>query len=391
MKIIDRYIFLQFTRMIVLWFMTFVGIYIVFDLLTNFDSFSKSGGEKNFFLLIGEYYFFKSFIFIDVVLALLILISALTVVSNMIRHNEVIALMSIGVSNFRVILPILIASAAFSLLSLWTREFYLPRHIDRIVMTPKEMAKKESLIPVKRLSDAVTGITFDGGGVAPNEGRIDSPKFNLPFRMAEHGKTIAAENALWRAKTETMPEGYLLQKVSAGLLTRPSIDIDGDYRSKERSGDERPKAIVIFTPVDFPNELAADECFIASGVMPEVLAVGDDWKLYTSTAQLIRAIKNPSLSFNKTDLQVRIHSRILRPLADLLPLFLGLPILFLKSDRKIFKGMAIGMVLAGLYMGASYSAQFLGAKFDAPILGAWLPMLFFLPIVVCAFAELKEK
>lgn len=391
MKILDRYIFCQFSRMIVLWFATFVGIYVVFDLLTNLDSFFKNGGEMNPFRLIGEFYFFKSFLFIDVVLPLLILVSALTVATNMLRHNEIIALMSIGISHFRLIAPILFAAALFSLFALWAREIFLPRHIDRVVMTAKEMAKSGGQIPVKRICDAVTGITLDGDGVVLSEGRILGPRFALPFRMAEIGKEITAESAVWCPKSAALPEGYLLRGVTAptAMLGRSSIDVEGRERT-DAAEESRVQPTVIFTPADYPNELAADECFIASGIEPEILAVGEDWRLYASTPCLIEAVKNPSLSFNKIDLQVRIHSRILRPLADLLPLLLGLPILFLKNDRSVVKGMAIGVMLAGLYMGASYSAQFLGAKLDAPALGAWFPMLLFLPIVICAFSELKK-
>lgn len=429
MKILDRYIFRSFLTTLILWTVSFVGIYVVFDLLSNVDSYFSSDSERSAVSILGEYYFYRTFLFIDIILALLVLVSALTVASSMLRRNEIIALMALGVSPRRVVTPILIAALTLSAAAFWTREYYLPSHIVQLVKTPKELGEKNTVLQVRRATDALTRITLDGQSVLPDEKRIDRPKFTLPVLLAPFGNELSATSAQWRPQEGKFPDGYLLKGVDkpAELLTSPSLDIRGlaqtnsqtTQQTGEKSAETSPTPAgdaaagdaaanptaqtdaaaensnnilprtILYSPFDTP-ELAPDECFVACGIEPEFLAVGESWKLYASTAQLITAAKNASLPLNSKDLQIRVHSRIVRPLADLLPLLIGLPFLFLKNDQSPFKGMAVGIVFAGLYMGISYSALFLGMRFDWPILAAWTPILVFSPIVVNLFADLLE-
>lgn len=435
MKILDRYIFRSFLTTLLLWFLSFVGIYVVFDLLSNIDNYLSAGGKRSVVSILSEFYFYRTFLFVDIILSLLILISALTVASTMIRRNEIIALMSLGVPHRRVVTPILLAACLLTSAAFWVREFYLPEHIVQLVKTPHELGEENPALPIRRATDALTRITFDGKAVLPSENRIEEPKFTLPVLLAPFGNELAAQSAQWFPKSENFPEGYLLKGVTkpVEILTSPSLDIDGANRGRSPSPDaerditsvETPNAPVAETPdasvpsvspgQDNPRQktsrsaladkiagstiiyspfdtktLGPDECFVASGITPEFLAVGESWRMYASTAELIAAAKNASIPLNGKDLQARVHSRIVRPLADLLPLLIGLPFLFLRNDQSPFVGMALGIVFAGLYMGISYSAVFIGTKFDQPILAAWAPILIFTPVVVNVFADLFE-
>lgn len=401
-----------------LWSVSFVGIYVVFDLLSNVDSFFSAESDRSVVSILAEYYFYRTFLFIDIILALLALVSALTVASSMLRRNEIIALMALGVSPRRVVTPILIAALALSAAALWTREVYLPSHIVQLVKTPKELGEKNTALQVRRATDALTRITLDGKSVLPDENRIERPKFTLPVLLAPFGNELSAASAQWRPQSGKFPDGYLLKGVEkpAKLLTSPSLDIRGlaplepqnDEETAAAFSNRPPTAVappqsvsnaensngilprtILYSPFDTP-ELAPDECFVACGIEPEFLAVGESWKLYASTPQLIAAAKNASLPLNSKDLQIRVHSRLVRPLADLLPLLIGLPFLFMKNDRSPFQGMTVGVIFAGLYMGISYSALFLGMRFDLVILAAWTPILVFSPIVVNLFADLFE-
>lgn len=420
MTIFDRYVFGSFLQTLLLWFVTFSGIYVVFDLLTNLDSFF--GGRENPFLVIFRYYSYKSFLFIDVILSLLILISAMTVILNMIRRNEIIALRAIGVSNIRIILPILIAAAGCSLLAFYFREGFLPNRIENLVKTPKELVQGDQSSTLKQTTDEATLFVFESGTAFPRENRIVRLKVTLPERFNLSGRTLTAESAVYRPASDDFPEGYLLKNVTpAEVLQGRSFDLDGVQRPEDAnsppdaaktgqssetglppensetvakgktSTDSTGRPLVLLTPTDFPDRLAPDECFVASRVPIEFMTVGDAWKNYASIASLVRAAKNPSLSLDKKEIQVRIHSHLLRPLADLLPLLLGIPVLLLKNDRNPFKGMAIGSALAGLYIGLTYVAVYFGTKWNLPILGAWIPLLLFLPITVGALDELRRN
>ena len=78
MKIVDRYIFWKFFRIFVLCYVSLVGLYVVFDLFTNFDDFAKAKAPLlRLATSIAEYYFVNSFVFIDMIFPFLTLLAAM--------------------------------------------------------------------------------------------------------------------------------------------------------------------------------------------------------------------------------------------------------------------------------------------------------------------------
>ena len=426
MKIIDRTIIGNFMVNLILWCLVLCGIIVISDLLTHFDDFFNPNVERNPFGAIIRYYGFFCARIADAFLTFLILISALNIVINMIRRNEVIALMSIGVSPTRILLPVLGASLLLSGVSFYLREIFVPNHIVSVTGGREFFTMKAETVPVKPVLDEWTRVTVEGESVSIKGDRIHRPVFKLPSAFISEGREIRAAEAVYSQKNAGRPEGYLLRNVenADGFLTKGSIDVNGIVRgeqgaegggtaeitdtaptaapsddqvadSKEGPTDDAGKLIfdekniLVYTPADDPN-LAPEECFIVCGIPPEYLAVGQEWKSFTSTPKLIGAVKNASLPFKTNDLLLRIHSRILKPLSDLFPLLLGLPILFVYKDGNPYKRGIAAALAAGLYIGAGYAALFLLPGAAAPVLRVWFPMILFFPVVILLFHELKN-
>ena len=139
MRIIDRYLLRQFIETFVICFLSLVGLFIIFDLFTNLEEFVTCGRNAGGVLpFIAEYYMYQTILFFDRTGGVLALISAMFTVAWIQRHNEMTALMSAGVSRFRVLLPIIIAVAVVSLLLAANREILMPRYRHELSRRPQD-------------------------------------------------------------------------------------------------------------------------------------------------------------------------------------------------------------------------------------------------------------
>lgn len=362
-----------------MWCGIFIGIYTLFDLLNNFDSFIGRVGFFETLSIIASYYFFHSFSFLDTLSPFLFLISAITLLKRMDQSNEIIALMASGVSRFRILIPLLLIALFFSLLFFTVREVVIPTHLVNVVKTPDAYFEGGEGVVVKQIRDMETRIRISGDKVFSAENRLHKPLFTLPPGFSAIESKITAEDAVYFESGKLrkgIPAGWLLMKVQEGDLLRSS--------SVKRPNSDQD---LILTPKDYSDILALDQCFIVSRVPVELLAIGDQWVWYTSVFKLAEAANNPSLDFKKEDLQTRVHLRLLRPIIDLLPFFIFLPMIFFRNTKNITKEIGFCVFLTFVYMGLQYVCSYFGPKID-PFLAAWFPVLIFFPIAAVVFTEL---
>ena len=135
------------------------------------------------------------------------------------------------------------------------------------------------------------------------------------------------------------------------------------------------------TPRDTPW-LKPDECFLVSDVDFDQLTGGNSLTQLSSTAQLIKGLRNPSLDYGAKE-QVAIHARVVQPLLDMTLLFLGLPLVVTRENRNVFVAMGICMVVTTAFTLVVSGVQHLGAIsywFFTPPLAAWTPLIIFVPL-----------
>lgn len=381
MKIFDRYVFWKFFRIFVLCYISLVGVYVVFDLFTNLDDFlAANASTVRLIASIVEYYFVNSFVFIDMIFPMLTLLAAMAATSMMARQNEIIALLATGISPGRMILPIFIGAAGVSLAFTAVREEFLPRRLVEINMSPTDFVERSDEVEISSAFDNLTRITVDGEALARSERRIVEPRILLGRNLNRYGNRIVAKSAVYLDADGERPGGWLLSEtnLSDAALSGPSWV------------DEASGKTVVYTPgsVDW---LEPNQAFVATSIDAKRLAAGDRWRLYDSTRALNAALSDPTFARDATELAIRAHSRTLRPLADLLPLFLGLPFVFLRSDRNIFAALGYGCGLAGAYVASQYVAAYFGEKLESSALGVWGPFFIFAPLAVRMLGEMTKK
>jgi lipopolysaccharide export system permease protein len=368
MNIIDRYLLRQFFKTYLICFLSLTGLFIVFDAFTHLEDFlstaEKAGGLAR---MMATYYAYRSVLFFDRTSALLTLVSAMFTVAWIQRFNEMTALQAAGISRVRVVKPILIAAIALSLFAMLVREAAIPRFANELSRAPSDLLGDVAQ-ELKPRYDNQTDVFLRGKSTYNNERRIEKPNFWLP-----DGRQLVAENAYYRPSEGQRPAGYLLKGVKspAGLDSLPSLDVKGRR--------------VVTTRRDAPDWLEPGQCFVASDLTFDQLVGGQGFRQFSSTAQLVAALRSRSLDYGP-DVRVAIHSRIMQPFLDVTLLFLGLPLVLTRESRNVF--MAIGMCLGvvGVFLGVAIGCQSLGSQSMvlSPALAAWMPLILFVPAAVAS-------
>jgi lipopolysaccharide export system permease protein len=105
-----------------------------------------------------------------------------------------------------------------------------------------------------------------------------------------------------------------------------------------------------------------------------------NWSQFSSTFDLVRAIRNPSLGVG-ADVPLRVHARIVAPLLDMALVMLGIPLVLGPSRRGVFVavGLCVGMTVIFFLTVMGSHALVTGDAFSASI-GAWIPLLLLAPL-----------
>jgi len=374
MTILDRYILRGFLFNFVGWNLCFVGIFVVFDLFTNFDSLLQAGkAAGNVPKVIFLYYFFKSIPIVLLLGSVLSLIAAMVTVAMLMRNNEFVPIQAAGVSTLRIIHPLIVAVLCLTVLFCVMREFLLPNIQDRITMGASDYANNKGML-LNVAKDNETNISILGDRVFRSDKRISKPEIVFPRTISKQQLRLTGESACHKSATKARPAGYLLSGVhDRHILQSPSLM----WEDK----------VILLTPMD-AGDLEPDQCFVVTNVPFESLASKDAWE-YASVWNLISAARNKSLDVGAS-IHAKIHSRFTQPVLDMALLFLGLPVLLLCGDKNVFKAMGLSGLILIAFLVVCYACQFAGANGGMPVLGAWLPMMIFVPIAVNQYLLLKE-
>lgn len=375
--IIDRYMLRQFAQVLVICFLSLIGLYTVIDLFGHLDHFvdfaEKNGG---FLKTLAAFYGFRAFWFFDRLSGVLTLTAVMFTVTWIQRHNEMTALLAAGVTRLRVLRPVLVAAIFVSLLAAANRELVIPNIRHRLSLDSKNLGGNQAASMQPRF-DSQTEILIGGDTIVPAEKKIIAANFVLPRSMDRYGRRLIARDAQYLPAQGQFPSGYLLSGVTspAPLLQQPSLTI----------GDQR----VVVTPRD-ADWLKPDQLFVVSGVSFEFLSAGSSWRDFASTRELVHELRSPSTDLG-ADVRVAIHSRLMAPFLDTTLLFLGLPFVVTRTNRNPFIAVGLCLSVVTLFMGIVLGCQSLGANgWLQPALAAWLPVLIFVPIAAALSDALRR-
>jgi lipopolysaccharide export system permease protein len=365
--LIDRYIARAQLQAFLIVFISLAGLTFVVDAFTNIEEFiahaPEAGGLAR---VLGAYYGYRLISFFDATSPVISLASAMFALSWLERHNELTALLAAGVTRWRIARPTIVFAAVVSLLAMANREVVLPR-IRHTFARNAQNLRGDAAQPFEARYDHATEILFRGRTAQHASYRIESPSLLMPPALAEYGPQIDAGEAVWRPANATHPAGYLLSNV------REPADID---RLASLTGDGRT---IVFTRAE-AAWLEPRQCFVTSDVTFEQLVGSANWAQYSSTAELVRAIANPSLGVG-AEVPLRVHARMVAPLLDVALALLGIPLVVGPNRRGIFVAVGLCVSSAVVFFLMIFGWHALATAYVvSPSIGAWAPLLILAPL-----------
>lgn len=378
MLLIDRYLLIQFLKSFLIFFISFTGLFIVIDSFNNLDEFLKYGDQTgSTFRVLWDYYSPRVFTFFGMTSGILTLISAMFTVTWLQRHNEMTALMAAGISQARIVRPVIVAVIVIAILGVLNRELLIPRYMDRLTRNAQDWLG-ESKKTFQPKFDNRTGVLLNGAATVASDFRIESPNFRLDQNYDGIGNQINGENAFYQVATEDHPSGFLVDNLTKPATTNgvASADFEGTP--------------LVLMPADH-DWLEPNQCFLVTELTFEQLTASSQWRDYASTYDLIATLSNRSLDVG-ADVRTEIHSRIVQPFLDITLLFLGLPIVLRKENRNIFIAIGYCLLLVMCFYAVTLVCKAMGATswIRPTSLAAFIPLIIFVPIATAMAAPLRD-
>lgn len=382
MKLLDRYLLWLYVKVLVVSFLSLAGLFVVIDGFNNLDEFVSYGKQHawgpslGLAAVLAEYYGPRLLQLFDQITGLLAMLACAFVLTVLLRSNELTALLAAGIPPPRVLRPLLAASLGVALLGAANREVGLPRFRDSLARNAQDWQGQAGRRCIPRY-DLRSDILITAQSVHLAQQRLAQPRLHLPPELSAWGRQVVAEEALWRPATADHPGGYLLRRVQQpqDLARRASVSLEGQR--------------LLFSPTD-TAWLRQDECFVASVVTPEQLAVGSAWRQNLSSWELFSGLRQQTIEPG-ADVRLVLHARGVQPLLDMAMVLLGISLVLRGQTRNIFVAAGLGIALVGAVLGVVLVCHALGKNYLlSASLAAWLPLLVFGPLAYAATRPLWD-
>jgi lipopolysaccharide export system permease protein len=341
-----------------------LSLYIVIDLFMNLDEFTShhqtlAGVARH----VASYYGYRTTKFFDQLCEPIVLLAAMFTVALMQRSNELIPLLSAGVSTRRVVMPVLVCAWLMLGLAVANGELLMPRIAPKLSLERDDPdGGKEMWVHGAYESNGVL-ITGDRG---QRKGMIVRPFYcNIPGKIGGHLIEVSAPEARYIPKDSA-------EKFSGGwLLTGATPDRLPDWENKailEQPENDPGKYFLHTTEVDF-----------------EALTRQAKWFQLASTTRLYEELQRPD-TVRVPQMAVLFHMRLTRPILGMILVFMGLSVILTDQNRNVFISAGLCLVLCGLFFAAIFASRQLGdSDILSPALAAWLPVLVFGPLAFVMF------
>jgi lipopolysaccharide export system permease protein len=345
------------------------GLFIVVDLFMNLEDFTAHRKDfESVVKYVGVYYGFKSFQIFDRLCESVILLAGMFTVAWMQRNNELLPLLSAGVSTRRAVFPVLVCASAMLGLAGVNQEFALP-NIDIFMIENRTNPDGAKETDVKG-AFAMDNIFVSGKTAIKKDFLVKEFVAVIPAAIGRNSITILqAKEARYIPEREDDKRtgGWLLKNTIPAELPNWPTDQeeilkplgDGGYFLKTKDVD-------LDTIVRVKN-----------------------WFMYLTTWRLLKELDRPG-NTQHASLAVVFHTRLTRPVVGLILVLLGLSVILRDQNRNIFISAGLCLMLCIVFFASILACQYLGSNVEtspyvSPALAAWLPVIVFGPISFVMF------
>jgi lipopolysaccharide export system permease protein len=362
LNLLDRQLVRSYLKAYLVCLVSLLALFIVVDLFNNLDDFTAQNRDLGGILLhIARYYGYKTAQIFDRLCEAIVLLAAMFTVAWMQRNNELLPVLSAGVSTRRVVLPVLLTACAMLGLSVLNQELVLPQ-VDRYVVENREDARGDKEIDVTGGWES-NKIHITGSKAVRRERLVRDFICTIPAEIGQGNlSTLQAREARYYPPGPGPHSGgWMLSGTQPAVLEnwhRPEIlkmIVEGKFFLKTEQ-------------VDF-----------------DLVTRPKNWHMFVPTWRL-RGEMDKTDASRLADVAVIFHMRWTRPLLGIILVLLGLAIILRDQNRNVFVSAGLCLVLCAVFFAACYGCKYLGdADYLRPALAAWLPVLTFGPPALVLF------
>jgi lipopolysaccharide export LptBFGC system permease protein LptF len=358
MTIIDRYIAKNFLGGYFILLVAGIGLLITFDALANFDEFieDKSASFLDVLATMADFYGYNLPMYASQLGAPLMGVAAAFTLGNMLRNNEMTALIAAGMPLQRLAAPILICTIL--VIALWAinKEFVIPEFAPKIARSHDDISGKrtEGVNFVRDPEQALlTAQRLD-----PRSGRLERLQIIVPNENGQYDRLIDADAATYDPQADT----WRLER--GRFVERAAAEFDEPFR---------------WQPVDE----------YAYGLTPEqlVLFQKSEWTELLSIRQMNALIATGRLP-NLPVIVVSRHVRLTEPLIFFVLVMLTVPFFLNREPGNVLTGGAKAMAVSGAFLAVAFVAHNIISEQGA-VIRAWAPILCFGPLAVLQLANVR--
>ncbi|MBO0696933.1 MAG: LptF/LptG family permease [Zavarzinella sp.] len=358
MTILDRMLFAAFLRAYVICLVSTLSLYIIVDLFTNIDDFF---GTNRPAIQIAEhilsYYGYRSVQYYDRLCEALSLLAAMFTVAWSQRNNEIIPILSAGVSTHRFLRPILFGALLMLAVGVLNQELVIPR-IAPALVTDRDDTEGTKELWVQGCFDP-NRVHIDGQKASRRDKAVENFYVTLPVGPKSEMKHLSAEKAHYIDPTpgQRLSGGWLMTGTTPNELPKDTYD---------------PDVIEMIDPGKFflhVREATFDRA-----------TQGQKTQAFASTATLFQLMQRTDVG-RMNALAVTFHMRLTRPIVGMLLVIMGLSIILRDQTRHVFISAGLCLAMCAVFFAAVFGGKFLGTgDYVSPALAAWLPVLIFAPL-----------
>jgi len=350
---------------------SFIGLFVVIEAFSKLDRFLKQEGGL-FGNLTSYYVAMVPTIYTNFLGPILTSAAALFTVTLLIRHNEIQALKSVGVSVYRILAPIFVMAALFVGLTFWLQEVMLPNHRESI-RAALAMSKAKLLEP-KAYFDSENGLHIQVGQYSTTQ------KVGNMIKISQRHENAKAKMQIDANQIEWIPDSPGDEEHGYWLLHDGSIqrwDDEGGLVIND-SADKFERLKKFFPKKELETTLR-----------PIDLETSNKDISYLSWKQLRSQFKRQDYHRH---LAVKLHHHFAFPMAHVLLLFLGLPFVLKLQNRSVFLGVGAALLIgAAFYLVSSICASIaIEGQYFSPTFAAWLPIMLFGALGVTLFDRIPS-
>jgi lipopolysaccharide export system permease protein len=362
MTLLDRSLIRSYLKSYIVCLISLLSLYVIVDLFMNLDDFAdRHRGLTRILQHIGSYYGYRLSQIFDRLSEAIVLLAAMFTVAWIQRSNELLPLLSAGVSTRRIVWPVICSSLGLLSLTVVNQEVIIPR-IAPVLLADREDPNSDRTVLVHGAFEP--NLILISGDVALRRDKMVK-EFNclIPESVARNSINITAKEAYY------YPPGDGPCGGGGWLLT--------NTEPKELEGWAAPSILEVLDSGKF--FLHTKEVDFDAVTRPRT------WFIYASTMRLLAELNRPD-STRLASMAVLFHMRFTRPILGLLLVLMGLASILRDQNRNVFISTALCLVQCAVFFGACFTCRQLGDKeYLSPALAAWMPVLLFGPLAFVRF------